>query len=668
MPTSAYKVPETDYSRCTRKANGRKGGVLNGYMGKILRVNLSNGRITTEALQEQVARMFIGGKGLSAKILFDELEPETDPLGLENKLVIAAGPLGAVPFSGNSRFSDCAKSPLGMGWGESYSGGYMAPKIKQSGFDAFIIEGISDTPVWLYVNEGKAEVRDASKYWGRTTLETENGIKKELGDTDKRQTSVASIGQAGEKQVRYAAIMNDLREAAGRSGMGAVMGSKKLKAWGCKGSLKVPVHDDKKLREYMRQCVTEVKKGPYIKSLHDYGTAGDTDDLSASGRLPTKNFMRGTFEGADKITGETIVSSGLLTGRDTCWACSTNCKRVVDSKSPYLLDKEVGGQEYETTAAFGSNCVNSDMYSIAKANQLCNLYGLDTISTGVVVGFAMEAYERGIITKEQTGGLELNWGSLDAVVKLVDLIGNREGIGDLLGEGVYRAAQKLGRGAEEFAMHVKGREIPMHEPRGKRNVGLMYAIADRGACHMEWEHDDFWESETYMRPELGLVASELPNRTLLDYGLSKVKIAKVQADVWAMCNSLVVCVFDIYPGGGIEHSTLLGILNAATGWNMSMRDYMEAGERSINMTRAFNTREGLTRDDDTIPKRLMEPLPDGAFAGKPFGPDILDSMLDNYYTLRGWDKKTGSPTRASLELAGLSYVADQLDKMNLLPN
>ena len=339
-------------------------------MGKILRVNLLTRSITTEPLREEVARKFIGGRGLSAKILFDELKPGVDPLGPENKLVVAGGPVSAIPFSGNSRFSVCAKSPLGMGWGESYSGGYMAPKIKQSGFDAFIIEGVSKTPVWLYVNEGKAELRDASKYWGKTTEETEVGIKKELGDTDKRQTSVASIGQGGERLVRYAAIMNDLREAVGRSGMGAVMGSKKLKAWACKGSLKVPVHDEKKLKDYVRQCVTEVKKGPYIQPLHDFGTAGDTDDLSASGRLPTKNFQRGTFEAADKITGETIVSSGLLTGRDTCWACSTNCKRVVESKSPYPLDKEVGGQEYETTAAFGSFCLNSDMYAIAKANQL----------------------------------------------------------------------------------------------------------------------------------------------------------------------------------------------------------------------------------------------------------------------------------------------------------
>src|SRR3972149_6384413 len=339
-------------------------------MGKNLRVNLTNSKISEEPLSEEIARKYVGGKALSAKILFDELKPGIDALGPDNKMVIAPGVMGAVPFSGNSRFSVCAKSPLGFAWGESLSGGYMAPKIKQSGFDALIIEGVSKTPVWLYVNQGKTELRDASKLWGQSTADAETNIKKELGDKDRRQTSVATIGPAGEKLVRFAAIMNDLREAAGRSGMGAVMGSKNLKAWACKGNLKAPIHDEKRLAEYVRQCVTEVKKGPVIEGLKAYGTVGDTDDLSRSGRLPTKNFQRGTFEGADKITGETIVNSGFLVGRDTCWACSTNCKRVVESKEPYEINRELGGQEYETTAALGSFCLNDDMYSIGKANEL----------------------------------------------------------------------------------------------------------------------------------------------------------------------------------------------------------------------------------------------------------------------------------------------------------
>jgi aldehyde:ferredoxin oxidoreductase len=639
---------------------------LYGYLGKVLRVNLSYSKITEEPLPEHVARKFVGGTGLGAEILFEELRAGIDALGPENKLVVATGPLCSIPFSGASRFAVCAKSPLTGAWGESLSGGYMAPKIKQSGFDAIIVEGVSKTPVWLYVNEGKAELRDASKYWEHSTKETENGIKKELGDKDKRQTSVASIGLAGERLVRFAAIINDLHEAVGRSGMGAVMGSKKLKAWACKGTLKTPVHDEKKLMEYVRQCVTEVKKGSVIEGLRAYGTAGDTDDLSRSGRLPTKNFQRGTFEGAENITGETIVKSGFLVGRDTCWACSTNCKRVVEAKEPYEIDRELGGQEYETTAALGSYCLNDDMYSIGKGSALCNLYGLDTISTGVVIGFAMEAYEKGLITKEQTGGLEIKWGSPAVVLSLIEKIGRREDIGDLLAEGVWRAAQKIGRGAEEFAMHVKGREIPMHEPRGKRGVGLMYAVAERGASHMEWEHDDLWDPETSLRAELGLTADHVPERGLLDYGLSKVRIGKIAGDLWSTCNSLVVCVFDVYPGGGLEHRTLLGILNATTGWNMTMKEYMQVGERAIDLARAFNAREGLTRKDDQLPKRIMEPLPDGVFAGKPFTQEMLDSMLDNYYEMRGWNKNTGIPTKKTLEAIGLENAAQELERLGKL--
>jgi len=643
------------------------GILLYGYMGKILRVNLTREQIKEEPLSEDVARKYIGGRGLAAKILFDELGPGVDPLGPENKLVIASGVMPGISFSGNSRFAVCAKSPLSYAWGESLSGGYMAPKIKQAGFDAIVIEGTAKRPVWLYVNQGKAELRDASKYWGRFTADTESSIKKELGDRNPRQTSVASIGPGGEKLVRFACIMNDLREACARCGMGAVMGSKKLKAWACKGNLKPRVHDEKRLNEYVRQCVTEVKKGPNIQGLRDYGTSGGTDDLNQSGRLPTKNFQRGTFEGADKITGESLVSSGFLVGRDSCWSCSTACKRVVEAKEPYEIHRELGGQEYETNAALGSLCLNDDMYAIGKANELCNLYGLDTISTGVVIAFAMEAYEKGLITKEQAGGLEVKWGSREAILTLVEKIAKREGIGDLLAEGVWRAAKKIGRGAEEFALHVKGQELPMHEPRGKRNLGLMYAVANRGATHLEWDHDDMWEPGTALRPELGLTADYVPERGLLDYGLSKVRIAKIGGDLWSVCDCLPVCVFDVYPGGGIEHTTLLGILNAATGWNMTMKEYMQVGERALDLTRAFNAREGLTRSDGQLPKRLMGPLPDGQFAGKPVTQEMLDSMLDNFYELRGWDKKTGIPTKAKLEHIGLVFVAEKLEKLGKLP-
>jgi aldehyde:ferredoxin oxidoreductase len=635
-------------------------------MGKILRVNLTQNRIVDEPLPEELARKYMGGKAFGAKVLFDELKPGIDPLGPDNKMVIATGPLCAIPFAGNSRYAVCAKSPLNNAWGESFSGGYMAPKIKEAGFDAIIIEGVAKSPVWLYINEGRAELRDASKYWGRTTLEVEKAIKKELGDKDKRQSSVATIGPAGERVVRFAAIINDMREAAGRSGMGAVMGSKKLKAWACKGSMKPKLYDEKKVREYVRLCVAEVKTGIAFTALKEFGTTGSLHG-GRTGTLPTKNFQRATFEGAEKINGVTMVSSGFLVGRDTCWACSTNCKRVVEAKTPYEIDRELGGQEYETTCAMGSLCLNDDIYSIGKANELCNLYGLDTISTGASIAFAMEAYEKGLITKEDANGLEIKWGNPEVIIKLVEKIGKREDIGNILGEGVLRAAKKIGRGAEEFALHVKGRELPMHEPRTKRGVGLMYAVTDCGAAHMEWEHDGSWESDARLRPELGLTNDYVPERGLLEYGPSKARIAKIGGDLWATCNSLVVCVFDIYPEGGIEHKTLLGILNAVTGWGMTMKEYMQIGERSLDLTRAFNAREGLTRRDDILPRRLMEPLPDGLYAGKPFTQEMLDTLLDNYYQLRGWDKETGIPTRNKLNAIGLQTVANQLEELGKLP-
>jgi len=308
-----------------------------------------------------------------------------------------------------------------------------------------------------------------------------------------------------------------------------------------------------------------------------------------------------------------------------------------------------------------------DMYAIAKANQLCNLYGIDTISTGVVVAFAIEAYEKGLITKAQAGGLEIKWGNPEAVIKLIEKIGGREDIGDLLEEGVWRAAGRIGGGAEDFALHVKGREVPMHEPRGKRSLGLMCAVAERGASHLEWEHDDNWDPDTSLRPELGLTAEYVPERGLLEYGISKVRIAKIAGDLWSILDCLPTCVFDVFPGGGLEYSTLLGIANAATGWKMTMREFMQVGERAIDLIRSFNAREGLTRKDDQLPKRLMEPLPDGAFAGKPFAQEMLDSMLDNYYELRGWDKTTGIPTQAKLEAIGLRSVADELAKLGKLP-
>lgn len=636
-----------------------------GYMGKILKVNLTKQSLDDEVLDEEIARKYIGGKCLGAKILFQELKPEVDPLGPENKLIFSTGVLAGIPISGNSRYSVISKSPLSFAWGESTSGGYFAPKLRSSGFDALIIEGVAKQPLYLLLNNGIAELKDADHLWGKTTGETEDTIRRELNESSLRESSIASIGQGGERLVRFACIINDKREAAGRCGLGAVMGSKKLKAIVAKGNLKPKFAEPQRLNELIKQCAREVMDGGNYQGLKDYGTAGGVDDLNESGRLPTKAFLKGTFDGAENITGERMVKSGYMIRRDTCWGCSTNCKRVVQSDKPYIISPEYGGQEYETTAAFGSLCLNNDIYSIGKANELCNRYGIDTISTGVTVAFSMECYERGIITKEETDGIDLTWGSAKAMITIVEMIANRRKIGDILAEGVMRASAKIGHDSETFALHVKGLELPLHEPRGKRGVGLMYAVENRGATHLGWEHDDLWVSPENLRPELGLTEEAVPERDLLDTSISKVKICKIGGDIRSLCNSLLICTNNVYPGGGLEIKTLLEVVKAITGWDMSMKEFLEVGSRGWDLARAFNIREGLRRDHDKLPKRLMEPLPDGNFKGKPITQKMLNDMIEDFYELRGWDRHNGIPTVQRLKDAQLDYVIDEFKKLGI---
>lgn len=629
-----------------------------GYMGKILRVNLTDKRITEEELEESVARQFLGGRGLGAKILFDELKPGIDPLGPENKLVVAAGVVTGIPFGGNCRYVIMAKSPLTGIWGEANASGFFGPELRFAGFDAIVVEGRSEKPVYLWIHDGEAEIRDASHLWGKITGDTEGLIREELKDSKVR---IASIGPGGENLVRFACVLSDIHHANGRSGMGAVMGSKKLKAIAVRGTQKIPLADSGRVLELAKRANKEVWEGAYGDLLHKYGSDGDLDDLHATGRLPTKNFQRCTFEGYENLTGETMAET-ILVRRDPCFACPVSCNQVVAAKEPYVVDPAYGGPEYETAAALGSLCMNDNLVVLAKANELCNKYSIDTISTGVSIAFAMECYEKGLITKEDTGGLDLTWGSDEAIIQLIEKIARREGIGDLLAEGVKRAAEKIGRGAGEFAMHIKGQEVPMHEPRGKKGVGLAYAISNRGACHLQAEHDDFFEDEAWLFPEIGL--DQTVHR--LDMGKDKARMVKVLGDFKALYDSLSVCMYASWPEGGVKPHTIRDIVAAATGWDVTMTELMLVGERAFNLCRAFNVREGISRKDDVLPARLMEPLPEGLYSGEAIPQDAFDKMLDYYYEFRGWDKRTGIPTRERLENLGLGYVAEELGALGLL--
>ncbi|MCD6529679.1 aldehyde ferredoxin oxidoreductase family protein [Candidatus Bathyarchaeota archaeon] len=621
-----------------------------GFMGRILRVNLTDGKISTEKLSESDARSFLGGRGLAIQILYRELKSSIDSLSAENKLVFSVGPVNAVGIPGDTRFVVAGKSPLTGIWGEANCSGWFADGLKKSGYDALIVEGASESPVYIWINDENVEIRDAKHLWGKWTAETERLIKEEVGFKD---AAVIAEGPAAENLVRISAVTHTAHRAAGRTGLGAVMGSKKLKAIAAKGSKKVEAADPDKVRELSRKIARGTFDNPTTKTLREYGQAGFVPDLQNDGILPTRNFRSGVFEGAEKISGQTIAKT-ILVNREACPRCPVACKRIVEVKegefAPVLPD--YGGPEYENVASLGSLLGIDRLDAIAKMNMLCNAYSLDTISTGVCIAFAMECFENGIITKEDTDGLELTFGNAEAAVKMVEKIALRDGFGDVLAEGVRRAAERIGRGAEKFAVEVKGLEVPMHEPRGKKGLGLMYAVSNRGACHIQSMHDTDLESPN-MAPEISISAP----LSRLDTSKAKVLAMKKTQDYIAVINSLVICEC-IYWFGGVHYrpSELVELINAVTGWDYTVEEFMTTGERINTLCRAFNVREGITRKDDRLPPRFMEPLRGGPTDGQAITREEFERMLNDYYEICGWDVETGIPTNEKLRELGLTFV------------
>jgi aldehyde:ferredoxin oxidoreductase len=617
-----------------------------GSSGKILRINLTNGKIVNEPLMENTARKFFGGRGLGVKILFEELKPFIDPLGPENKIVFAVGPVTGAPFAGNSGWAVMAKSPLTGLWGEAHAQGFFATEMKYAGYDAIIIEGKADNPVYLWIHDDAVELRDAEHLWGKVIGDVQEQIKKELDD---QKIRIATIGPGGENMVRYACIIADLFCVAGRCGIGAVMGSKNLKAVALRGTGKVNIADENTFRKIAKKAAKETMDG-VGEDFYKYGTDGVLDDLHGSGRLPTKNFRKCTFAGAEKITGEKMTET-ILAKRVSCLGCPVAHYRVVKSEHPYTVDPAYGGPEYESCASLGSLCMNDDLVTIAKANELCNKYTIDTISTGVSISFAMECYEKGLLTRKDTDGLDLTWGNKEAIIQLIERISYRQGIGDLLAEGVKIASKKIGKGSEKWALHVKGQELPMHEPRGKKGVGLSYATSIRGACHLQAPHDDSFENEDDLAEEIGLTVDIAP-RHRLSVSPEKAKLVKIGQDLWSLYDSLIVCKFTPYPYG-FSIKTLVEIVKSITGWDVTPGELMTVGERVINLCRLFNAREGARREDDTLPERLSIPLTEGLYKGEAISSEDLENMLDSYYEFREWNKKTGIPTKLKLEKLGL---------------
>jgi aldehyde:ferredoxin oxidoreductase len=619
--------------------------MASGITAKLLHVDLGTRQTRVEELPETVVRKHLGGGALAAYLLLRDMPAGVDPLGPDNVLAFTTSVINGLSLSGSNRYTAAAKSPLTGGYGESEAGGWWGPELRAAGWDGLVVRGQAPTPVYLWIKDDKVEIRDAAAYWGKLSGEVQDGLEQELGD---RRIRVLQTGVAGERLVRFAAIVNQLKHFHGRCGLGAVMGAKRLKAVVVRGS-KPPVAADK---DKAKGSLVWFKEH-YDRSkdrFHQLGSSSGVLALEASGILPTRNFRDGSFEHAKAISGQTMRDT-ILVNRGTCYACAVACKREVEIKEEGV-DPKYGGPEYETLAASGSLCGVGDLHALARVNQLYAQYVLDSISTGAVVAFAMECWEHGIITKEMTGGLELTWGDADALETLVHQIGRREGIGRLLGEGVKRAAAELGHGAERFALHVKGQELPMHDPRGKKGLSLAYALSPTGADHMEAPHDPLYAGfhpQGHPLGGLGLIEPLDP----LDLDAKKVRAFFVTQQIWSFYNSVGMCDFVGAPLNVLEMQPLVDYVNAVTGWNMSLYELMKVGERNNTLARLFNVREGFTPADDVLPQRLHEGIGNGVLKGQRIDPQQFLAARRVYYEMAGWDPESGRPTSSKLAELGV---------------
>jgi aldehyde:ferredoxin oxidoreductase len=596
------------------------------YQGTILRVNLTAGDMKTSPISDEMTRKYIGGRGLSAKILYDEVDPTIDAYSPANKLIFAAGPLSGTRAPTGGRYEVSCKSPLTGTITGANSGGEWAAYLRRAGIEVIVFEGKAKKPVYLQITDGKAELKPAEKLWGLDTHKTTDTLQRDLG----KEYRVACIGPAGEKLVKISCVINDKHRAAGRGGTGAVMGSKNLKAIAVKGNKKIEVFDEEAFNKAHDDALKKIKEsGVTGQGLPKYGTAVLVNIINGSGVLPTRNYQTGVFAEADKVSGETMEKT-ILTKRAACFSCPIGCGRVTDIKTGKY--KSAGeGPEYETIWSFGPDCGVSDLAPISKANYLCNELGIDTISMGSTIACAMELYQRGKLKKDKTGK-ELKWGDGDAIVELTEKTAKREGLGNDLAEGSLRLAQKYG--APELSMSVKGEEMPAYDPRGIQGHGLHYASNNTGGNHVRG----------YMiSPEILGVPQKLD--PLVTEG--KETWCKLLQDLTAVIDSSGMCLFTSFALGAPEYASLL---SSGTGFDFTPDEILATGERIWNIERLFNIKAGITSKQDTLPPRLLkEPMPEGPAKGFVV---MLDKMLPNYYKARGWDAN-GVPTKERLRKLGI---------------
>jgi len=613
------------------------------YCGRILRVDLSKAQIREEPLNEDWTRQFIGGKGLGIRYLYDLVRPETDPFSPENVIILMVGPLTGTIASTMSRMANITKSPQTGTMSDSYSGGYFPAELKFAGFDGIIVSGKSPKPVYLFVRDGQGELRDASRLWGKGTFETTDTIVRESGGDHKHYLDgpkVGCIGPAGENKVRYASIAYDKHHFAGRGGTGAVMGSKNLKAVcvrGTKHTKALSINSDPAFLEMVREVTKKnVRENPDHEMSMKEGTPGIVNLSQGGGLLPTRNYQTGVFDQAEKINSNALTDTILVKHMTTCFSCAIGCRNVTRVKDGQYAGLEGEGPEYETLAVCGSNLDIGDIRTVMKLNEECSDLGLDSISAGNVCGWVMELFERGIITKKDTGGIDVSFGDSEAALALLRLIALRRGFGDTLAEGVSIASKKIGKNSERYAMHVKGLEYPGYEPRGTFSMALAYATSDRGADHNRaWPvaYDAFGKMDPFTLEGKAELVQTDQIRTSVKWSAT-------------MCDFLAA---------NLELTAKL--LNTVCETNYTEETIKTVGKRIWTLTRLFNNREGFTRKDDSIPPRVsLDPLSEGNPKGKVIHESEFEKALTEYYGLWGWDDQ-GRPTKATLEALGLGDLA-----------
>jgi aldehyde:ferredoxin oxidoreductase len=628
-----------------------------GYFGRMLRIDLSTRKMAEEVISDDFALKFLGGSGFAAHYVFNEINPDVDPLSRENKLIFAAGPFCGTSFPAGNRYAVASKSPLTGIWGHATASGFWGPELRFTGHDGIIIEGRADSPVYLYVTGNEKRILDARHLWGKMTSETQEIIRSDLGD---KKVRVACIGPAGENLVRYACIINDKGCAAGRTGMGAVMGSKNLKAIAVRGDKRVPVASAKFNEDALNtfKAIREdaLSSTPTATAFfHNYGTAAIIPVADSFGSLAIKNYSLGKWKDLRRVDLEALRK--VTTSVEYCYNCPLGCRRAVTIKEgPYAVGENVRGPEYETVGSFGTMCLLASIEAVCKCNQLCDEYGLDTMSCGSTIAFAMECYERGIISKITTGGIELTWGNADTIIEMIAKIAMRSGFGAILAEGSRAAARSIGKEAEGMTTTVKGLEAAMHDPRAEVALALQYAVVNRGACHLHSRAEDICLYWAASYPEV----TEYKKGTSHFIYEGKPKVVAIGQDIAEIANGLGICHHpmtspsDKWPQPVLttlaKHYTLL------TGHETSVGDLMGAGERITNLERSFNILCGIRRTDDRLPKKFMEPKKEGAVAGRT---SDVERMLDEYYNYRGWNPN-GIPTREKLMDLGMEDVAERV--------